>query len=179
MADSTAVTGAAEKASGGLPQFDIAQWPGQMVWVLVIFAVLYFLIAKVFVPRVGGTIDSREDKISGDIGEAFRARNAAQADADAAAGEMTHARARAQKLASDARAEAKAAAVARGAEEDAKLAVTLNEAEARIAAARTEAMGHVRGIALDTAAAIIERLTGAPAFAGEIDSALASAAQEA
>ena len=74
MADSAAVAGAAEKASGGLPQFDIAQWPGQMVWVLVIFAVLYFLVSKVFVPRVSGAIDAREDKISGDIGEAFRAR---------------------------------------------------------------------------------------------------------
>ena len=179
MVDSAAVTGAAEKASGGLPQFDIAQWPGQMVWVLVIFAVLYFLVSKVFVPRVSGTIDAREDKISGDIGEAFRARNAAQADADAAAGEMTGARVRAQKLASEAKAEATAAAAARGAEEDAKLAVTLSQAETRIAAARNEAMGHVRGIALDTAAAIIEKLTGAPALAGEIDSALGSAAQEA
>ena len=101
---------AAAASGGGLPQLDVAQWPGQIVWMLIIFTVLYVLFAKVFVPRVGGTIDEREDKIAGDIGAARKLRDAAQADADAAAGEMTQARARAQKLALDAQGEAKAAA---------------------------------------------------------------------
>ena len=166
---------AAAAHSGGLPQLDMAQWPGQMVWMLVIFVVLYVLFAKVFVPRVGGTIDGREDKIAGDIGEARRLRDAAQADADAAAGEMAIARARAQKLAIDAQGEAKAAAAARQAEEDAKLAVAMNAAEARIAAARAAAMVHVKAIAVDTAQAMIARLTGVAADASEVERALANA----
>lgn len=177
MGDPATGAAAAETASGGLPQFDAAQWPGQMVWVLVIFAVLYLLIAKVFVPRVGGTMDAREDKISGDIGDARRLRDQAQADADAAAGELAQARARAHKVASDAKGEAKAQTAARQAEEDAKLAVTLQGAEARIAAARDEAMSHVRAIAADTARAIVEKLTGAPAASGEVERALAAQAQ--
>jgi F-type H+-transporting ATPase subunit b len=47
------------------------------------------------------------------------------------------------------------------------------EAEGRINAARAEAMGHVRGIAADTADAIVTRLTGQAAGAGEVERALA------
>jgi F-type H+-transporting ATPase subunit b len=168
MADpATVAAGAAAAAdkggSGGLPQFDVSQWPGQMVWVLLIFGVLYLLFSRVFVPAVGGTIDKREDQIAGDIGDARRLRDAARADLEAAAGEITLARARAQKLAQDAQAEAKAAAAVRQAQEEAKLAEALAAAEARIAAARAEAMGHVQAIARETAQAMIVRLTGAAA----------------
>ena len=41
---------AADHASGGLPQFDLAQWPGQMVWMLLIFGLLFLLFRYVFVP---------------------------------------------------------------------------------------------------------------------------------
>src|SRR5271167_4515700 len=95
-----AAASAAEKGgSGGLPQFDVSQWPGQMVWVLIIFAVLYVLFSRVFVPAVGGTIDEREDKISGDIGDARRARDAARVELESAQGEMAVARAKAQRVA--------------------------------------------------------------------------------
>ena len=167
---------AAEKGgSGGLPQFDVSQWPGQMVWVLIIFAVLYVLFSRVFVPRVAGTIAAREDRISGDIGEARRMRDAARTDLEAAAGEMAAARARAQKVALDAQNEAKAAAAARQAAEEARLAEVLAIAEARIAAARAEAMGHVRAIAIGTAQAMISRLTGAETTAAEVERVLDSA----
>ena len=177
-ATAAAAAGAAapDGGAGGLPQFDVTQWPGQMVWVLLIFAVLYLLFRHVFVPAVGGTIDAREDKISGDIGDARRARDAAQADLEAAAGEMAAARGRAQKLASDAQAEAKAAATARQAQEEAKLSEMMAAAEARIAIARGEAMAHVRAIAVETAQAMIARLSGAQVDAGEVERALDTAA---
>jgi F-type H+-transporting ATPase subunit b len=177
MADpATAAGAAADHAAGGLPQFDLAQWPGQMAWALLIFLVLYLLFVFVFVPRVGGTIDKREDQISGDIGDARRLRDQAQAQADAAAAEMNEARGRAHKVAADAKAAAKASADARQAEEDTKLAGLLAEAESRIAAARGEAMSHVRAIASDAAQAMVERLTGVAATADEIERAVGAEA---
>jgi F-type H+-transporting ATPase subunit b len=170
MADPAA--GAAPAGAGGLPQFDLAQWPGQMVWVLAVFAVLYILFAKVFVPSVGGAIEAREAKIAGDIAEARRLKAEAEAQAKAAAGEMDEARERARQLAADAKREARSAAARRRAEEAGRLAKGFEEAEARIAAAKNEAMGHVRAIAAGTALAMIERLTGAAATTGEIDLAL-------
>jgi F-type H+-transporting ATPase subunit b len=178
MADATTAGADAAAASGGggLPQFQMAPWPGEIVWALLIFGLLYLLISKVYLPRVSDTIDAREDKIAGDIGEATRARDAARADLEAAAGELAEARTRAHKVAVDAQEAAKAAAAAGRAEEEARLAQTLAAAEARIAADRAEAMGHVRGIALETAQAMIARLTGLEASAAEVERAIPAAA---
>jgi F-type H+-transporting ATPase subunit b len=175
MADPTTTAAVAEKATGGLPQFDPAPWPSEIFWALLIFGVLYLVIAKVFAPAIGDTIDRREDTIAGDIGDARRARDAALADLEAAAREMAAARGRAKQLALDAQSEAKAIAAARQAEEDAKIAASLAEAEARIALARAEAMGHVRAIAVDTAQAIIQKLTGTDVTAAEVETALGAA----
>ncbi len=171
LAATAAATAAAEHGSGGLPQFDPSWWPGQMVWMLIIFGVMFFLFAKVFVPKVGGAIDEREDRISGDIGEARRLKDEADAQAAAAAAETAQARATAQKLALDAKAKAHAEAAQREALEEARLAETLARAETQIVATRDQAMTHVRDIAAETAGAIIEKLTGAVATSGEIRSA--------
>jgi F-type H+-transporting ATPase subunit b len=166
-----ATTAPADSGSGGLPQFDLAQWPGQMVWMLIIFAVMFALFAKVFVPSVGGTMADREDRISGDVGEARRLRDEANAQAAAAAAETATARAAAQKLAFDAKAKAQAEAAVKEAAEETRLAATLAHAEAAIARTREQAMTHVREIAGDTARAIVDKLTGTAATAAELQSA--------
>lgn len=165
------VPAGAEHATGGLPQFDLSWWPGEIVWTLVIFGLLFFLFSKVFVPRIGDTIADREDRISGDVGEARRLRDEADAQAEAAAAETAKARAAAQKLALDAKAKANAEAAAREAAEEARLAATLAKAEAAINRTREAAMTHVREIAADTAQAIVEKLTGEAATAAEIAAA--------
>ena len=175
MADPVAAAGAAaEHGSGGLPQFDLSWWPGQMVWMLVIFGVMFVLFAKVFVPKVGGAIDGREDRISGDIAKARQLKAEAEAQAAAALAETAEARGKAQRLAAEAKAKAQAEASARQATEEAKLNERLAASEASIASARDQAMTHVSGIAGDTAKAIVEKLTGSIADAAEIDAALSS-----
>jgi F-type H+-transporting ATPase subunit b len=144
-----------------------------MVWVLVIFAILFALFRWVFVPRVGGAIAEREARIAADIAEARRLKEQAEAQAKAAAEEMSLARERAQKLAAEAKAEAKSLAARQRAEEAGRLAKGFADAEARIAAARDEAMRNVHSIAVETAEAIITRLTGSPASTAEIEAALA------
>jgi F-type H+-transporting ATPase subunit b len=167
----SSVPAGAEHGSGGLPQFDMSWWPGEIVWTLVIFGVLFFLFSRVFVPRIGGTIAEREDRISGDVGEARRLRDEADAQAAAAAAETAKARAQAQKLAQDAKSKALAEAANREAAEEAKLAATLSRAESAIQRARETAMGHVREIAGETAQAIVEKLTGSAATSAEIEAA--------
>ena len=163
----------APAGGGGLPQFDIAQWPGQIVWLLIIFGVMFALFHRVIVPRLSGGVSAREDKIAADIAEARRLRENAQAEADNAAGEMSAARGRAQRLAAEAAEQSKAAANESRAAEDAKLEASISAAEARIAASRSEAMSHVRVIAMDTARAMVARLTGTEPGADEVERALA------
>lgn len=176
MADPTPAADAAASHGGGLPQFDLSQWPGQIAWLIITFVVLYILFQWVFVPNIGETISQREDRIAGDIKAARRLKEEAEAQARAAAEEMSAARDRAQKLAADAKAEAKSNAAKQRAEEAGRLAKGFADAEARIAAARDSAMQHVHSIAAETAEAMISKLTGSPASSAEIEAALHRAA---
>lgn len=139
----------AEAASGGLPQFDFQWWPGQIVWFLIMFAVVLLFVRLFAAPRVGGGIEDREAKISGDIADARRLKDEAEAQAAAAAAETAQARAGAQRLGAEARARAQAEIAARLAEEEAKLAEKAAVADARIAKARDAAMANVATIASD------------------------------
>ena len=170
MADQTQSTEAPAKA--GLPQFDFQWWPGEIAWFLIIFVAMLAFIRFFAAPRVGGTIDAREDKISGDIADARRLKEEAEALAQAAAAEAAQARAAAQRVAAEARAKAQAEVAARLAAEEAKLAEKGAEAEARIAKARDAAMANVAGIARETAGAIVAKLTGKVATAAELATAV-------
>lgn len=170
--ETTSSTEAPAHEAGGLPQFDAQWWPGQIVWFLVIFAVILLLMRNVFVPRIGGAIEAREGKIEGDIAQARALKEEADAQAAAAAADTAAARVSAQKVAGEARAAAKAEIAARLGEEEAKLTATTTAAEERIRAAQAAAMINVRSIASETAVAIVEKLTGKAPSAAEIDAAL-------
>lgn len=160
-----------EGGSGGLPQFDPTWWPGQIAWLLIIFVVILAFMRLFAVPRLGGAIAEREDRIAGDITQARSLKADADAQAVAAAGERAKARAESHKLAQDARAKARAQVSERLAVEEAKLAETTGKAEADIAAARDRALGNVGDIAAQTAAAIVEKLTGRAPTAAEAQAA--------
>ena len=57
-------------AEEGMPQLDPTYWASQVFWLTIIFASIYFLIAKIFIPKIKNNIDSRENKIRKDIEEA-------------------------------------------------------------------------------------------------------------
>jgi F-type H+-transporting ATPase subunit b len=143
-----------------MPQFDTSNWPGQIFWLLITFAVVYAMLSRVFIPRMRHGIDARRERIGADMAEARRLRDEAEAQAEIARAQMAQARAEAQRTSADAKAKAAAEATKRQAALQAELDAKLSEAEHRIRASRDQAMGQVRGIAVDTAAAITEKLSG-------------------
>jgi F-type H+-transporting ATPase subunit b len=180
MASETSPTHATTEAaghasSGGLPQFQFVWWPGQIVWLLLIFVVLYVALSKLLLPRVGDTIKARADKIAADIADARDLKAKAEAQSAQAAAELAKARAQSQKLASDAKAKANAEAASRQAAEETVLAEKLALAEQRIKASRDLALGNVRTIASDIALAITDKLTGVAATTDEVEAALSQA----
>ena len=171
MATETQTSTAASEDAGGLPQFDFQWWPGQIAWFLVMFLAVVLFVRLFAAPRVGGAIDARADKISGDIADARRLKDEAEMQAAAAAAETAQARAAAQRVAAEARAKAQAEVSARLAEEEAKLAETSAVAEARIAKASDAAMANVASIASDAAGQIVAKLTGRAATPSELAAA--------
>lgn len=159
---------------GGLPQFRVEYWGGQIIWLLILFAILYALLSRVFIPRLRRALDEREGTITGALAAARAVQAEADAQAEAARAEVAEARARAGRTATEAKAAVETERARRAAAEEAKLSQYLAQAEDRIRTGRDQAMTNVRQIAVETAGVLTEKLTGRAAAPGEIDAALAS-----
>ncbi len=128
--------------------------------------------SKIALPRIGSILADRSRRIGDDLAAAERLKE--QSDAAHAAYDkaLADARARAQGIASSTREQQANAAEAAQKRLEAQLHEKLAAAEQSIAATRTAAMGNVRTIAADTAAAIVERLIGQAPAAHEVAAAL-------
>lgn len=157
-----------EHESGGLPQFEFQHWFGQIVYLIFLFVVLYFLISKVFAPRMRKVFDERKETISGAVETARQVQAEAAGQAEAAKKEVEDARASARSTAAQAKARVTAEANARAAAEEASVNARIAEAEAAIGKTRDAAMGNVSAIASDTASALVEKLTGKAPTAAEL-----------
>jgi F-type H+-transporting ATPase subunit b len=179
VADTHATTEAAhggEHESGGLPQFEFQHWFGQIVYLIFLFAILYFLIAKIFAPRMRRVFDERASTISTAVDTARQVQAEAAGQAAAAKHEVEEARASSRATAAAAKARVTEEANRRAAQEEAVVNARIAEAETAIGKTRDAAMTNVSTIASDTAAAIVERLTGKAPTAAEAAAAVKGAA---
>jgi len=152
------------EAEGGhkapFPPFQKDTFASQLVSLLIAFVALYLIVSKIALPRVGGLLDQRQNKIEGDLAEAQKLKDQSEAALKAYEGELAAARSRAQAIGAETREKLNAASEAERKKLEEQLSVKLAEAEKTIASTREEAMKNVRGIASDAAIAIVQRLTG-------------------
>jgi F-type H+-transporting ATPase subunit b len=151
-------TGVPHKES--FPPFDPSHFPSQLLWLAITFGIFYYLVAKVVTPRLGGIIAVREGRISADLAEANRMKIEADAAVAKYEQELAEARAKAQAIAAQARDAEKAKANVERTALEADLAKKIAGAEASIAEIKTRALSEVETVAQDTAAEIVEQLTG-------------------
>jgi F-type H+-transporting ATPase subunit b len=174
-AGQTAATGEHTQAAegGGLPQFEIQHWGGQIGYLLILFAITYVLMSKVFGPRIRRVFDARAEAITGALASARQVQAEAASQAEAAEKAINDARASAGKTAADAKSKAAAEAAERQASLEADLNAQLGKAEQRIRASRDAAMANVSTIATETAEAIVKKLTGQAPSGAQVKAALA------
>jgi F-type H+-transporting ATPase subunit b len=145
------------------PPFDPVNFTPMLIWLSLSFGLLYLLMSKIALPRVGSILHARANKITNDIAEAnvFRARSeeAAAAHDKAIAGAKVKALALAQETQARLNAETEANRLALEAELSARLAAS----ETQILEMKAKAMGNVEAIASVAAAAIVQHITGKPA----------------
>ena len=159
----------------GFPPFDSQTFPSQLLWFVLAFGALYLLMSKIALPRVGAALGKREGTIAGDLDRAAAAQKQADDASKAYDKTLADARARAQAMGQEAATKAAAETEARRKTLESELNAKIASAEAQIAAAKTAAMANVDQIARETAASIVQHLTGVAAPADAIASAVASA----
>ena len=165
-----------------MPQLDFGNplMAAQLVWLLIIFGLLYYVMAVYALPRVESVLEDRRRRIDGDLDAAQGMKTEAENAITTHRAATAKARAEAQSAIAAAMATAQQDAQARADALAARLARQIADADTRIGASRDSAMGALHQVASETAAALVERLAGRsdPAkIAGAVDRALAARAQ--
>ena len=130
-----------------MPQLDPSTFGSQLFWLAICFVTLYLVMAFVVLPRISGTMAARSGQLEGDLAEAEKLRDKAQAALAAYEEALAQARTNALGLAQEMRAEVQAETDRQKAELDAKLAEQAQAADARLAEAREAAMAGLQNAA--------------------------------
>ena len=150
----------------GMPQLDITTFGNQIFWLLVVLGVIYWVLSRVALPRIGGVISDRQGAITGDLMAAEEFKQKAK-DAEAAYDKaLADARAEANKIVAANKAEIQKELDAAIAHADAEIAARATESEKRIGQIRASAVEDARTVARDVTEALVQN------FGGQADPAL-------
>jgi len=149
---------AAEKA--GMPQLDFSTYSNQIFWLVITLVVIYFVLSRVALPRIGAVLAERSGTISNDVAAAEELKMKA-VEAEAAYNQaLADARAEANRIVGEARGEIQAELDVAIAKADAEISAKSAESEKAIAAIRESALDSVKEVAKDTAKEIVSALGG-------------------
>jgi F-type H+-transporting ATPase subunit b len=98
MAETTAHT-AAPAGHAKFPPFESEHFPSQLVWLAISFVLLYVLMSRIALPRIGGIMAARNKVISDDLAAAEQLKERSNAANAAYEKALADARSRAQAIA--------------------------------------------------------------------------------
>jgi F-type H+-transporting ATPase subunit b len=174
------VATASDASDPKLPQLDIETYASQIFWLIVTFIVLYFLVAKIAMPRIAEVLEGRQERIEDDLDKAETLKK----EAYLVRVEYEKALSSAREEAHEATRRAQEEIAKHGAEVEAlanqKVANMLKDAEDRIEAARTEASSEKetvtdtleQNVARDIIGDTVKKLVGIDVSAEDVNEAI-------
>jgi F-type H+-transporting ATPase subunit b len=161
-----------------MPQFDPSSFASQLFWLVVTFVALYWVVAKIGIPRISEVLDQRARVIQDDLDRAAQLKTETDQAIEIYEAAMTAARDQAHEHMRTIQAEMKSVAEARTAELSAKVTKQIGEAETRINTAKQAAMDGLTSIAADAARDVVRKLAELSPDGGVVDAAVAQALKE-
>ncbi|WP_458791687.1 F0F1 ATP synthase subunit B' [Yoonia sp. MH D7] len=168
MATETVEHGA--ETSAGMPQLDFSTFPNQIFWLIVTLVVIYLVLSRVALPRIGSVLAERSGTITNDVAAAEELKQKA-VEAEAAYQQaLADARAQASTIIAEAKAVAQSDLEKEIKRADAKIFAKAAESEKVIAEIRDGAVKSVTQVAKDTAKELVAL------FGGTVDAKTITAA---
>lgn len=175
-------TGTEVPASGTankvFPPLDPTTLAPQLVWLAITFAALYLLLKKIAIPRIGGVIEERQNRIQRDIDAAEKLKDDVDGAMKAYEKSLADARGNATAIARATNEKLSAEVDRERAAVETATAKKLADAEVRITATKQKALSSVGEIASEIAGPVIKQLTGKDVSADEVKRALNPGAGE-
>ena len=107
-------TTAHTEADGGhkapFPPFEKDTFASQLVSLVIAFVVLYLIVSRIALPRIGSVLDERQNTIDGDLAQAQKLKDESDSALKAYESDLAAARSRAQAIGAETREKLNAAA---------------------------------------------------------------------
>lgn len=158
-----------------MPQFDVATFPPQLIWLVISFVVLYVLMSRVALPRVGRVLEERQKRIDDALKTAEQLNAEAQDEARAYDTLLRDARARGREVIQAATADMAEEAHRRHETLGEDLSTRIKAAESDITAAKNAAITGIRNAAAEVAGSAIKHLVGDDVPADQLEKAVDAA----
>jgi F-type H+-transporting ATPase subunit b len=150
----------AEEIEAGMPQLDFSTFPNQIFWLLVTLCVIYFVLSRVALPRIGAILAERKGTITNDLAAAEELKQKAVDAEKAYQDALTRARTEAAKIVAEAKADIQKDLDKATAKADTQIAAKTAESEVAIGEIRAGAADAVAEVARDTARELVAALGG-------------------
>ena len=155
----TEAHGEAGKAVG-MPQLDFSTWPNQIFWLLVTLVVIYLVLSRIALPRIGAVLADRKSTITNDLAAAEELKQKAVTAEKAYQDALASARSEAAKIVAQAKTAIQKDLDVAIAKADLEISAKTAESEKTIAAIRDGAAAAVSEVARDVAAELVAVLGG-------------------
>lgn len=158
-----------------MPQFDPNTFATQAFWLIVCFGALYVIVWRLLLPKLSDVFEARQGKIEDDLTRAEKLKAEAEEVLRDYRSSLEKARAEAQSSLKAAADELAAEAARQVEVQGTALTKRGKDAEARIAAAKAEALGNVKAVAAESAGLAVSRLIGVAVGEDELAKAVDAA----
>lgn len=158
------------EASAGMPQLDFSTFPNQIFWLVITLVVIYLVLSRIALPRIGSVLAERSGTITNDIAAAEELKQKAVEAEAAYEKALADARAQAGAIVAEAKADIQSELDVELKKADKKIAAKSAESEAAIAEIRDSAVKNVTAVAKDTTKELVA------AFGGKADAKTITAA---
>lgn len=144
----------------GMPQLDFSTWPNQIFWLLVTLVVIYLVLSRIALPRIGAVLADRKSTITNDLAAAEELKQKAVTAEKAYNDALANARSEAAKIVAQAKTAIQKDLDVAIAMADLEISAKVAESEKSIAAIRDGAAAAVAEVARDVAAELVTVLGG-------------------
>ena len=155
-----------------MPQLDISGFPSQIFWLVITFVFLWWLMAKVALPKVGLVLEERQKKINDSLDMADDLRKEAASELESYEIAISKAHEEARRIISEANQEGVQDSANQLAEMRVSLTNQIAQAETEIESLKEQALGDIGQSAREVAISALDNLVRIKIPAKKIDLAI-------
>ena len=147
--------------SGGMPQLNPEFWISQIFWLTITFGILYLALAKLILPKISTNLELRKSQISDNIEAAEKQRKESETKLNEYDEIILKSKIEAKNIFSEAREKALKNINLKRNILDKQIEDEIKKAEEEINQLRKNAPTKINKIAIETSAALVQKLIGA------------------